>query len=80
MGSTRDSRNAHLVAQVEICPSLDFVISMSNKPSNRLAVSYKGEITLPFDPPTTGFSCIRISHTVPISWKMRENISPGIYV
>ena len=51
-----------LVAQVEIYQSPDFVISMLNNPSNcsrllrRLAVSYKGEISLPFNPPRR-YSC-----------------------
>ena len=47
---------AFLVAQVEICQSPDFVIYMSNNPSNcccllrRLVVLYEGEISLYFDP------------------------------
>ena len=48
-----------LVGQVQICQSPDFVISMSDNPSSncsrhlrRLVVSYKGEISLRFDPPS----------------------------
>ena len=46
-----------LVAQVEICQSPDFVIYMSNNPSNccrlrRPVDLYKGEISLHFDPPS----------------------------
>ena len=48
----------YLVAQVEICRSPDFVIYISNNPSNccrlirRLVVLYEGEISLHFDPPS----------------------------
>ena len=59
MGSARFAQCAFLVAQVEICPSPDFVIYMSNNPfSNccrllrRLVVLYEGEISLHFDPPS----------------------------
>ena len=60
MGSARDSRKscAFLVAQVQICQSPDFVIYMSNNPSNccrllrRLVVLYEGETSLHFDPPS----------------------------
>ena len=60
---TRFAQCAFLVAQVQICQSPDFVISMSNNPSSncsrrlrRLVVSYKGEISLHFDPPSL-YSC-----------------------
>ena len=59
----RFAQCAFLVAQVQICQSPDFVISMSNNPSSncsrrlrRLVVSYKGEISLHFDPPSL-YSC-----------------------
>ena len=54
----RFTQCAFLVAQVEICQSPDFVIYMSNNPSNccrllrRLVVLYEGEISLHFDPPS----------------------------
>ena len=54
----RFAQCAFLVAQVEICQSPDFVIYMSNNPSNccrllrRLIVLYEGEISLHFDPPS----------------------------
>ena len=55
----RFTQCAFLVAQVQICQSPDFVISMSNNPSSncsrclrRLVVSYKGKISLHFDPPS----------------------------
>ena len=56
---TQFAQCVFLVAQVEICLSPDFVISMSNNPSSncsrrlrKLPVSYKNEISLPFDPPS----------------------------
>ena len=54
----RFAQCAFVVAQVEICQSPDFVIYMSNNPSNcclllqRLVVLYEGEISLHFDPPS----------------------------
>ena len=54
----RFAQCAFLAAQVEICQSPDFVIHMSNNPSNccrllrRLVVLYEGEISLHFDPPS----------------------------
>ena len=59
MGScARFAQCAFLVAQVQICQSPDFVIYMSNNPSNycrllqRLVVLYEGEISLHLDPPS----------------------------
>ena len=45
-GSAHDSHNAFLVAQVKICQSPDFVISMSNKPNcyRRLRIEASSEI------------------------------------
>ena len=55
---TRFAQCAFLVAQVQICRSPDFVIYMSNNPSNccrllrRLVVLYEDEISLHLDPPS----------------------------
>ena len=71
-GSTHDSRNALLVAQVKNCQSPNFVIHMSNNPSNcchrlrRLVVLYNGEISLHFDP-TSRQSCRTRS---PLLWAL----------
>ena len=54
----RFAQCAFLVAQVQICQSPDFVIYMSNNPSNccrllrRLVMLYEGEISVHFDPPS----------------------------
>ena len=62
---------AFLVAQV-VCQSPDFVIYMSNNPSNcchllrRPVVLYKGEITLHFDPPSRHSHCTRS----PLLWAL----------
>ena len=54
----RFAQYAFLVAKVEICQSPDFVIYMSNNPSNcccllrRLVMLYEGEINLHFDSPS----------------------------
>ena len=72
----RFAHSAFLVAQVQICHSPDFVIYMSNNPSNcccllwRLVVLYEGEISLHFDPPS------RHSHRTrsPLLWAVKLDL------